>query len=183
MGHHFAASCCSKAALEPCGTAQETADCSPDRMQKVVFANGPAQASSHFETRNDGDGLCRPRSAGLGHEPLQLRPVVRELAAAIEANHVCPCHGCCCNAAAQLAAHGDGEGAPSVPTTEDHIEQTHKSSSIEAAIHAASRHFRSSPKARTRFRVLSGRFRTGRVNRARAASTNRLHPAKTQSGR
>jgi len=53
-----------------------------------VFANGPAQASSRLETGNDGDGLCRPRSAVFGREHLHLRPVVRELTATIEADHV-----------------------------------------------------------------------------------------------
>src|SRR5271157_156596 len=94
-------------------------------MQMWVFANGPAQASSRLETGNDGDGLCRPRSAVFGREHLHLRPVVRKLAAAIEANNVSPGYGGCCSAAAQLAAHGHGEGAPFVPTTEDQIEKTH----------------------------------------------------------
>ena len=64
--------------------------------------------------------------------------------AAIEANNVSPGYGGCCSAGAQLAARGDGEAAPFVPTTEDQIEQTHKPSSIEAMIHAASRDFRPS---------------------------------------
>ncbi len=47
----------------------------PPREQQIVrrtghkgwaFANGPAQASSRFETGNDGDGLCRPCSVGFG---------------------------------------------------------------------------------------------------------------------
>src|ERR1019366_7576495 len=96
---------------------------------EVPFANGLPQASSCLETGNDGDGLCRPRSVWSGREHLRLRPVVRELVAAIEANHVCPGYGRCCNAAAQLAAHRDGKAAPLVPTTEDQIEQTHKPSS------------------------------------------------------
>jgi hypothetical protein len=104
-----------------------------------VFPNGPAQASSRLETGNDGDGLSRPRSVGFGREDLHLRPVVRELAAAIKANHVCPDYGSCCSAAAQFAAHGDREAAAFVPTTEDQIEQTHKPSSIEATHQAASR--------------------------------------------
>src|ERR1035438_384713 len=88
--------------------------------------------SSRLRTGNDGDGLCRPRSLGLGREYLHLRPVIRELAAAIEANNVGPGYGGCCSSAAQFASHGDGEAAPFVPTTEDQIEQTHKPSSIEA---------------------------------------------------
>jgi hypothetical protein len=84
-----------------------------------VFAYGPAQASSRLETGNGGDGLCCPRSAVFGREHLHLRPVVRELAAAIEADNVSPGYGGCCSAAAQLAADGDREAAPFVPTTED----------------------------------------------------------------
>src|ERR1035437_2541146 len=139
--------------------------------------------SSHLETGNDGDGLCRPRSSGFGRDYLHLRPVVRELAAAIEANNVSPGYGGCCTGAAQLAAHGDGEAARFVPTTEDQIEQTHKPSSIEATTHAASRHFSLVSKSENPVSNISGRFRTGYVNRARVASTNRLHQAKTQSRR
>jgi len=132
-----------------------------------------AQDSSRLETGNDGDRLCGPRCAGFGPEGLHVRPVVRELAAAIEADNVSPGYGGCCSAAAQLAAHGDREAAPFVPTTEDQIEPTHKPSSIEATTNAASRDFRPSPKARTRFGYLAAISvsETGRVNRVRAAST------------
>src|ERR1017187_3858176 len=137
-----------------------------------VFPNGPAQASSRLETGNDGDGLRRPGSVGFGREDLHLRPVVRELAAAIKANHVCPGYGRCCRAAAHFAAHGDGEAAPFVPTTEDQIEQTHKPSSIEATPHAASRNSARLQKREPDFGYLASYFRsrTGRVNRARAPS-------------
>ena len=91
--------------------AQETAHyCSSNRMQRLGLREWPsAKASSRLETGNDSDGLCRSRSAVFGREHLHLRPVVRELTAAIEANNVSPCHGCCCSAAAQLAAHGNGK--------------------------------------------------------------------------
>ena len=39
---------------------------------------------------------------------------------------VSPGDGRCSCAAPQLAADGDGEAAPFVPTTEDHVQQTHR---------------------------------------------------------
>jgi hypothetical protein len=93
---------------------------------------------------------------GLGREHLHLRPVVWELSTTVEANNVCPGYGRCCDAAAQFAAHGNGEAVPFVPTTENQIEQTHKRSSVEAMILAARRDFRPSPLGKTW--LLSGRF-------------------------
>src|ERR1019366_3381842 len=166
--------------------APAAADGSPDWMRRSywVFANGPAQASSCPETGNNSDGLCRPCSVGIGRKHLHLRPVVRELAAAIEANHVCSGYGRCCNAAAQLAAHRDGKTAPLVPTTEDQIEQTHKPSSIDPTIHAASRIPTPFPKG-NRFRLATGYmgFRIDGLKRGPDPSTNRLHQARTQPRR
>src|ERR1035438_10462044 len=81
---------------------------------------------------------------------------------------------------AQFAAHGDGEAAPFVPTTEDQIEQTHKSS-----LDSSGDGRRSQLRAETVFGYLSGYLdcRTGCVKRARVPSTNRLHQAGTQPGR
>jgi hypothetical protein len=84
------------------------------------------QASSRLKTGNNGYGLYPPRSVEVGREHLHLGPVVRELAAAIEADNVSSSYGGRCSSATQLAAHGDGKGASFVPATEDQIEQTHK---------------------------------------------------------
>ena len=89
-------------------------------------AKRPAPVSSHFEAGNDGGPLWRPTSRRPGREHPHLRPVVWELATAIEANNVSPGDGRCSCAAPQLAADGDGEAAPFVPTAEDDVEQTHR---------------------------------------------------------
>ncbi len=67
---------------------------------------------------NGGD---RPSGAGFDREHLHLRPVVRELTTAIEANNVCPGYGGRGSAVAQFAANGNGETATFVPTTEDPV--------------------------------------------------------------
>src|ERR1035437_263883 len=112
------------------------------------------QASSRLKTGNNGYGLCRPRCVGVGREDLHLRPVVRELTAAIQANNICPCYGGCCNAAAYFAAYGDGEAAPFVPTTEDQIEQTHKPPRLKQRSMPTAEAF-ARLQARTRFRQLN----------------------------
>src|ERR1017187_1487508 len=81
--------------------------------------------SSRLETGNNGDGLCRPSTVGFGCEDLHPQPVIRELAAAIEANRICSRSSRCCSAATQSAADRNGETTPFVPTTEDQVEQTH----------------------------------------------------------
>ena len=88
--------------------------------------------SSRLESGNDGGGLCSPPTVVLGREHLHLRSVVRELAAAVEANDVSSGYGGCCSITTQLAAHSDGKATPFVPTTEDQIEKIHKPFSIEA---------------------------------------------------
>ena len=148
----------------------------------------PAQAgpkSSSLETSNDGDRLCCPGNVGwFGCEDLHLRPVIRELATAIKANHVCPRYRRCCSAASHSAAHGDREAAPFVPTTEDQIEQTHKPPRLKQRSMPTAEAF-ARLQARTRFRLLNGYLgsRTGCVKRARVPSTNRLHQARTLPGR
>src|SRR5664279_4521598 len=87
--------------------------CCPPRKQDIVrrtgrearwgSANDPALGSSHFETGSDGDGLFRPRSPGSGREHLHLRPVVRELSAAIEPDDVSSGYGGYCSITTQLA--------------------------------------------------------------------------------
>jgi len=135
--------------------------CCPPRKQDIVrrtgrearwgSANDPALGSSHFETGSDGDGLFRPRSPGSGREHLHLRPVVRELSAAIEPDDVSSGYGGYCSITTQLAAHSYGEATPLMPTTEDPVEKIHKPSSIEATIDAATRNCRPSAQARVRF--------------------------------
>ncbi len=114
----------------------------PDRDAKVVGSSRMAQRKRQAALRPGTmvTGSAAPAAWGFGREDLHLRPVVRELAAAIKANHVYPGYGSCCSAAAQFAAHGDREAAAFVPTTEDQIEQTHKPSSIEATRRKHQRH-------------------------------------------
>ena len=126
-------------------------------LRDWIFAKWSGAGSSCPEAGIGSDG---PRGTGFDREHLHLRPVVWELTTTIEANNVCPGYGGRSSAAPQFAANGDGEAATFVPTTEDPIEKTHQS-----------------------FLIGPGSLRTSHISRARAANTNRLHQAGTQSRR